>query len=300
MTITITGYCGDNKSNCFLQLFNLSGDSRLNGIAKHPTPPAAKDMKLIFEDDFDGPLSLSPGGRGTRYTTRMPGDFSWMRNAPSAAFDETGVPFLQRDTWLRLRIDTNPKDAAAGLISSINDEGEGISVFLPCYFECRFVAHSAPGTRSSFRVMTTGVRKGAPADELVVMEARGGEGSGYSDTSGYAIALRKWNQDNATEPGGFGFHCPVYMRGLLGGGYSAAGWHETPHTYGVYVGKEFTVYYCDNIEVTRHRTTKRSTDSKLFFLISNTLDDDGSADLSQYGGISDMYVDFVRAYQSEK
>jgi len=299
--ITLTAKSGAAKNNYFLQLFNLSGKPwERQGAANNPTPPAAKDMKLVFVDDFDGPLSLSPDGRGARYATHKPGggDFSSWDHAPFKSPDGTDVPFSQRDTWLRLRADTNKK--AAGLISSVNFDGEGVTATAPCYFECRFIAHSAPGTWPAFWVMSLGVHKGLhiPADELDVIEAYGGEGPSRPNAPGYMIASHTWNQDEAAKPAGYGFYGPIHMRQLPGGG--GASWYETPHTYGVYVGEEFTVYYCDDIEVARHRTTKISKEEPLFFFVNNAVGGGWPVDLSQYGGIADMYVDFVRVYQGEK
>ena len=299
--VTLTASKGDTKNNHFLQLFNESGKPwERTGAKNNPVPPAARDMKLVFTDDFDGPLSISADGKGARYASHKPGggDFSNWNLAPFKEPDGTDTPFSQRGTWMRLRTDTNKK--AAGLISSVNADGEGVTATVPCYFECRFIAHSAPGTWPAFWVMTTGVAKGlhVPADELDVIEAYGGEGPRRPNAPGYMIASHTWNQDDYKKPDGYGFYGPIHMRGLPGGG--GASWYETPHTYGVLVGEEFTVYYCDDIEVARHRTTPVSKAEPLFFFVNNAVSSDWPADLSQYNGVADMYVDFARVYQGVK
>ena len=60
-----------------LQLYNLGGVKWRQGLPK-ADPPGAKGMKLVFADDFDGPLSISPDGRGARYAAHKTGggDFS--------------------------------------------------------------------------------------------------------------------------------------------------------------------------------------------------------------------------------
>jgi hypothetical protein len=56
---------------CELQLFNLGGPVWNQGIPK-ADPPGAKGMKLVFADDFNGPLSISPNG--VNATLRGPQD----------------------------------------------------------------------------------------------------------------------------------------------------------------------------------------------------------------------------------
>ena len=54
ITVRIGGENGAVKDNCYLQLYNKGGVSWNEGMPKDP-PPAAKGMKLVFADDFDGP-----------------------------------------------------------------------------------------------------------------------------------------------------------------------------------------------------------------------------------------------------
>jgi hypothetical protein len=60
-----------------LQLYNAGGVAWKRGIPKDD-PAAAAGMKLVFSDDFDGPLSISGDGKGKRYMAHKPGggDFS--------------------------------------------------------------------------------------------------------------------------------------------------------------------------------------------------------------------------------
>jgi hypothetical protein len=81
-----------------LQLYNKEGVKWNRGIPD-AIPPAAKGMKLVFSDDFDGPLSISNDGRNARYNAHKPffGDFSgW----PFSDVDGPNNPFEQVDTYL--------------------------------------------------------------------------------------------------------------------------------------------------------------------------------------------------------
>jgi beta-glucanase (GH16 family) len=77
-------------------------------------------------------------------------------------------------------------------------------------------------------------------------------------------------------------------------------WFETLHTYGCKITETDTVYYCDNIEVGRHPTLPLSKKTPIFFLINLATGGGWPVDLSRYGGVADMYVDYVRVYQGKK
>ena len=89
-----------HQDYCELQLYNLGGVKWRQGLPK-ADPPGAKGMKLVFADDFDGPLSISPDGRGARYAAHKTGggDFSgWPFSDPAGDCQ----PFGQQGTFLRI------------------------------------------------------------------------------------------------------------------------------------------------------------------------------------------------------
>ena len=217
------------------------------------------------------------------------------------------TPFSQVDTFLRIRADQSKK--TTGLISSIDEDGKGFTATAPCYFECRFIAQSAPGTWPAFWVMTNYMlnREGyskplsVPSDELDVIEAYGGEGSGNPNQRHYWIHSHYWNQapDGKKDYTQDRFGGPIHMNKLEGG--PEASWFETFHTYGVYIGLDDTIYYCDGIEVARHKTARLSRSQPLFFFVNMAIGgvSGWKIDLTQYGGVADMYVDYVRVYQGQ-
>ncbi len=288
-------------SNYYLMLYNTAGKQWNAGIPSK-APPAAEGMKLAFADDFDKPeLSITKDGSNATYMSHKPGggDFSGIPFGDHENRETT--PFSQVDTYLRIRADQSKK--TTGLLSSLRKDGTGFTATVPCYFEARLIAQSAPGTWPAFWTMTTGVHKGlkTPADELDVIEAYGGEGKGNPNQRGYWIHSHYWNQapDGGKDYSQDRFADQIKMTQIPGGG--EASWYETFHTYGVLIGKEYTVYYCDDIEVARHKTARLSLEQPHFFFVNFAI---GGAsgwkiDLSQYGGVADMYVDYVRVYQGK-
>ncbi|MBW7460671.1 hypothetical protein K0U00_42060, partial [Paenibacillus sepulcri] len=146
-----------------------------------------------------------------------------------------------------------------------------------------------------------------PSDELDILE-------GYMGTpSGYQIAWHPWGYDKAPDSG--------YDASKLGGGFNAN--LDTPafnninlamgfHTLGVYITKDWTYYYCDNVEVTRHPTLPYSWQYGNYFIINAAVSDhygispnssdpfenfDVPGGFTRYGNESDTYVDWVRVYQ---
>jgi hypothetical protein len=317
-TLRLYAQGADGRRDLFeLQLFNLGGERWRQGL---PTadPPGAKGMRLVFADDFDGPLSVSPDGRGARYAAHKTGggDFSgWPFSDPLAENE----PFGQQGTFLRFHA-SKPlgTKGRSGLLSSLRADGTGVCVPLPSYFECRFVAHSAPGTWPAFWTLTQGTIGLDPADpgleaatrqgtdELDVIEAYGGFGPKNPSAGGrYSATAHFWKQpkpawlDPKSPDGGANpLYRPHSFRAdtLALGGHSA--WSWTFHTYGLAVTESETVYYFDDIEVGRHPTGPTSQAQPAWFLINYAIGGISGwpIDLERYGNQSDMWVDYVRVY----
>ncbi len=296
MSVRIYARNEAGKKDIFeLQLFNTGGAVWGQGIPDDP-PPGAKDLKLIFEDDFDGPLSISNDGRETTYAAHKPGggDFSGWQF--SNVLGE-GRPFGRKGTWLRIaaRKDQESPKGRSGIIASVDMDYSGVWAKAPCYLECRFTAQSAIGTWPAFWTLAPG--KGDEVDELDVVEAYGGKGKGNPNHPSYSIVSHYWRQKN---PDGSKKKAPSTRPDIMNlGGKSY--WSTTFHTYAVYVGLEDTVYYFDDIEVFRHPSGKVSKSSPHFFLINLAIGGISGwpIDLERYENGSDMWVDYVRVYAKE-
>jgi len=287
---------------CELQLYNLGGVKWRQGVPKSD-PPGAKGMKLVYSDDFDGPLSISPDGRGAKYAAHKTGggDFSgW----PFCDPEGEALPFGQQGTFLRIHA-SKPFGAQGrtGILSSIRSDGTGVAVPVPAYFECRMVCHSAPGSWGAFWTLTKGTigmdpddpkfeeTKKAGCDELDVIECYGGYGPGNPNHGGkYGVTTHWWGQKEAGKaPHAF----PDAMK--MAGGSS---WSWTFHTYGLAVTETDTVYYFDDVEVMRHPTGPVSKAQETWFLVNYAIAGISGwpYDLERYGNESDMWVDWVRVY----
>ncbi len=276
-----------------LQLYNLDGVKWDLGIPDGD-PPGAKGMKLAFSDDFDGPLSISKDGRGTRYNAHKPtfGDFSgWPFRDPDW---KPAPPFEQVDTFLRIKA-RKPKGTrgGTGLIATVDMDRKGFRATPPCYLECRLTAQSAPGTWPAFWTITE-TERGKPGDELDICELYGGVGKGNPNHPGYSIVSHFWRQTDADGRKKKGFRTRPKIMELGGRSY----WSTTFHTYAVRTGLRETVYYFDDIEVLRHPTNDHSLRPHVI-LINYAIGGISGwpIDLARYGNASDMYVDYLRVYE---
>ncbi len=282
---------------CELQLFNRGG-VRWNLGIPDTAPRAAEGMKLVFVDDFDGPLSISRDGRGARYNAHKPrfGDFSgWPFSDPTGRQN----PFEQVGTFLRIKA-RKPEGTrgSTGLIASVDMDGDGFYARAPAYFECRFIAQSAPGTWPAFWTLTrSGLDRGNPADELDIVEAYGGVGPGNPNHPGYSVTSHFWRQTNPDGSRKRGYSRRVPIMELGGRSY----WSTTFQTYGLKIGLDDTVYYFNDIEVLRHPTNELSKTEPHFFLVNLAIGGISGwpIDLERYGNGSDMYIDYIRVYQGE-
>ena len=291
---------GDKRDICELQLYNTGGVKWNQGIPKSD-PPGAKGLKLVFSEDFDGPLSITNDGKGAKFGAHKPGggDFSgWHFASP----EHPNKPFRQRDTYLQIAARKTDKDkGSSGLISTVAQDGTGFWAKAPFYAECRFVAQSAPGTWPAFWTITQmhGVDK--PSDELDIVEAYGGVGKTIRGEPtphhpGYSIVTHFWRQ---TEPDGSKRKAISKRVDAMEIG-SKSYFSTTFHTYAVYVDEKDTIYYYDDIEVHRHPTNKESLNPHILMVNYAIGGISGwKIDLERYGNGTDMYVDYLRVYQKE-
>lgn len=295
MNVRIYAQNKDGLKDVFeLQLYNKGGISWNQG-APDTIPQAAKNLKLVFFDEFDKPISISNDGRGARYAAHKPrfGDFSgWA----FSDVDGPDNPFEQIDTYLKIKARKRPgTKGSTGILASVNMDGEGFWAKAPFYMECRFTAQSAPGTWPAFWTITK-LDNGTKGDELDIIEGYGGVGKNNPNHPGYSIVSHFWGQTNPDGTKKKEYDRVVPMTELGGKSY----WSTTFHTYAVFVGLEETVYYFDDIEVLRHPTNNESLNPHIF-LVNYAIGglSGWPIDLERYGNGADMYVDFVRVYASE-
>lgn len=299
ITVKISGTSPSNSDNCYLQLYNEGGVSWNEGIPADP--PAAAGMNLVFFDDFNSMPTIGDAPNTTYYDHKPPygsQDFSYP--IPFTNYNSVKNPFEQMGTYLRIRADANKN--STGLISSLKSDKSGFHASVPCYFECRFIAPNAIGTWPAFWLHTVKdviTNHDEPCDEIDIIEAYGGEGPGAPNAGQrYQVALHAWLQTGRPkeiEDEFWATYNPVFMndRGI------PSTWYESPHVYGCKIDHDYTIYYCDNIEVGRHETLPISKTKPHYFMINLAVGGGWPVDLSRYNGLADMYVDYVRVYSDD-
>jgi hypothetical protein len=287
--ITGTRAADGYSDTCYLQLYNTGGVKWNEGEPKK-APPAAAGMSLAFEDDFNGPLSISGTGVGARYGAHKPdhldfGDIPFTDPGPDG-------PFFQRDSYLIIRADANKH--TTGLISSINSkDATGFTVMPPYYMECRLIAPNAVGTWPAWWTMTDEFKDGKwgdKTDELDTIEAYGGEGpkSPNAPTT-YMVTPHMWGYRVGTREDKSN---PIDMTKVGRG----AGWAYTPHTYGLLVKPGAFDFYLDDVKVLTLPASPRAEQNPSYFMVNLALGGGWPVDLSRYGNVVDMYVDYIRVY----
>ena len=229
------------------------------------------------------------------------GDFSgWPFSDPAGDCQ----PFGQQGTFLRIHA-SKPlgTKGRTGILSSLRADGTGVAVRAPCYFECRLVCHSAPGSWGAFWTLTRGTigmskddpayeaTKKAGCDELDALECYGGYGPKNPNHGGkYGVTSHWWGQPQMGEAP-HAFPDALKMAGK-------SSWSWTFHTYGLAITETDTVYYFDDVEVLRHPTGPVSKAQDTWFLINYAIAGISGwpYDLERYGNESDMWVDWVRVY----
>lgn len=322
ITIRIHAKNKTKQDICELQLFNQGGVVWKQGIPKQD-PPGAKGLKLLFADDFDGPLSIANRGENARYNSHKTGggDFSGWQFSDQKGDNK---PFGQVGTFLRIRGSKDPgTKGMSGILSSLREDGTGVSTPIPAYFECRLIAHSAPGTWPAFWTLTKGLvgmdkndpnyqaTKDLGSDELDILEGYGGYGPKNPNGGGiYHSVTHFWKPKGSKEkqPDWYdrkladGSPNPKYLPHswrtdsmAIGG---KASWSWTFHTYGMLVNETDTIYYFDDIEIGRNPTGELSKKQPHWFLINYAIGgiSGWQIDLKRYGDVTDMYVDWVRVY----
>lgn len=297
LNIQIYGDNEQGQGDIFeLQLYNTSRKAIRESGIPDTIPTAAKGMSLVFSDDFNKhPLSISKDGRGSRYNAHKPtfGDFSgWPFCNPS---DDPEGPFAMRDEYLviQARKPTGSK-GSTGLLATVDMDGNGFWAKAPFYMECRMLAQSAPGTWPAFWTITN-IHRGA-GDELDVIEAYGGWGDGNPNSTGYWVTTHYWDQKDGQ---GNELKAPFRLVDMNAIGKRTS-WSQEFHTYGVYVDKERTVYYLDDVPVLDSPTNSYSFKDAHVPIINYAI---GGAsgwkiDLERYGNRSNMYVDYLRVFSS--
>lgn len=283
------------SATSYVQLYNEGGVVWKKGIPA--PPPQTAGMKVKFEDDFDGPLSVSKTGAGTRYASLKP-DWPHGSEFGEAIFADPADavnPFaVLGGDYLRIRASRAPEGYAdpqgwnrkyiGGLLSSVRLDGTGVSA-TNGYFEARIQMPAGKGAWPAFWLMSqnsTGADHLPSTAELDIVEAYGHDPAGACQAKHWWSGSPESHQTNCSSDN-FAY------------GDNASTWH----TYGAKVTDDEVIYYIDDVEVWRHASFAQAN-TPLYFMLNLALGGGWPIDLSPYGDQIDMYVDYVRVFEPKE
>jgi hypothetical protein len=238
------------------------------------------DYRMTFDESFDGPLSVSAWGPGTRWIAHTPygGDFGDAGFAdPSKDF-----PFRVREGILAIEARKTGDRWRSGLLCSVDPKGQGFSQQYG-YFEMRAKLPKGLGTWPAFWLM--GVpqlveprdRNTLTQVEIDVVEQYGvGPNALHTTLHLWGPGKYHWAEGDTT---------------------IVSGMTDDFHTYGVRVEPDFITYYFDRSEIRRDRTPKEAK-VPLYLMVDLALE--GGWPIDRTPNPSVMEVDYVRAYALNK
>lgn len=256
-----------------------------------PSGPPSAGRTLVYDEEFDHPVSLSRSGQGADYAAAKPTD-SGVQDFGDAVFPDParGLGNVGTvDGMLRLGAEplpsgyTDPAGAGrshtGGMLASARPGGSGFSAQYG-YFEARMFAPAAPGTWPAFWLL--------PSDNLVaptpsVAEIDAVELYGHDPTGSCQSThdYRLGRDDGVASCADDRF---ASVRAAM-----------TWHTYGVAVSPTGNTFYIDG-RIVATAPQASGGGAPLFFLVDLAL---GGGWPVQLGGVADratLYVDYVRAF----
>jgi len=230
---------------------------------------------LTFDENFDT-LDVSAWGPNTRWIAHTP----WNGDFGDAHFSDPkpGFPFTIAEGVLRIEARRGEDGKwRSGLLASADPHGKGFLQKFG-YFEMRAKLPAGPGLWPAFWLI--GNQDPDTSAEIDVMEH-------YGKFPGmYESVVHVWKK---TEKG-------RSYKALLRHKVPSGSLYEGFHSYGVSVGRDWTVFYHDRIEVGRTATPPEH--HVPMFLLANLALGSGWP-IDQTPSPSFMYIDHIRAYQTK-
>lgn len=261
-----------------------------------PAPPDTAGKKtldlrgyeLVFNEDFNGPLDVSPWGPNTRWIAHTPwhgdfGDAAFADPAPDFPFTiQNGIlriearkeeEFAKSDPWKRAW--------RSGLLCSNDPKGQGFSLQYG-YFEMRAKLPAGKGVWPAFWLVSSYDRTNPEAGKDGSIEIDVIEYYGFPDS--YMSTVHIW------EPK------PHRAEGMMitTRPYEVA---NDFHNYGCMVTPEWIIMYFDGVEVWRVKTPPEHN-KPLMILLNLALG--GGWPIDEVKSPTYMFVDWVRAYAKKE
>ncbi|MBC7330353.1 glycoside hydrolase family 16 protein [bacterium] len=261
-----------------------------------PAPPdtAGKNTldlrgyELVFNEDFNGPLDVSPWGPGTRWIAHTP----WHGDFGDAAFaDPTpDFPFTIQNGILRIearkdeefaKSDPWKRSWRSGLLCSNDPKGQGFSLRYG-YFEMRAKLPAGKGVWPAFWLVSSYDRTNPEAGKDGSIEIDVIEYYGFPDS--YMSTVHIWEPKPHRAQGMMITTRPYEISNDF-------------HNYGCMVTPEWIIMYFDGVEVWRVKTPPEHN-KPLMILLNLALG--GGWPINEVKSPTYMFVDWVRAYAKKK
>lgn len=261
-----------------------------------PMPPDTQGKKtldlrgyeLVFNEDFDDPLDVSPWGPGTRWIAHTP----WHGDFGDAAFADptSDFPFTIKDGVLRIearkdeefaRNDPWKRPWRSGLLCSNDPKGNGFSLKYG-YFEMRAKLPGGPGVWPAFWLVSSYDRTNPDAGKDGAIEIDVIEYYGFPNS--YQSVVHIWQPE------------PHRADGVM---ITTKDNEVTSdfHNYGCMVTPEWIIMYFDGVEVWRVKTPPEHN-KPLMILVNLALG--GGWPIDKVQSPTYMYIDWIRAYAKRR
>jgi len=258
------------------------------GTAEPATGFAPATMTLQWDEEFDGPLSVSATGDGARYAATKPAPWGTSEFGEASFVDPAEQPEVLAtiDGVLRIRVEPRTSGQGewgqkylGGILSSSRVGAAGFSAQYG-YFEARILGAPGAGAWPAFWMLDaeSAANRSTESGEVDAVELYG------HNTTGSCHSAHNWIAGNDVDD-------VVDCLDDNGRGDWGMSWH----TYGARVLPDRVTYYIDGIEVASNSTLKRHGEP-YFFLLDLALGGGWPIDLDATGGTTDMYVDWVKVY----
>lgn len=288
VTVRVTADAARDAAT-YLQLYNASVAFR-DGPRAVPSASAA-GKTLVFEEEFEAPLSLSRDGRGARYAAAKP-TAAGAEDFGLAIFPDPGSGFgnvrVVDHRFLHIGVQPNPpgyvdpsgwgRTRIGGLLASARSGGSGVSAQYG-YFETRMLVPAGDGLWPAFWMLPTSnlVSQQEDVAEIDAVEMYG------HDPVAACHSTHEYHDGSDT---------PNIVCGRrFDSVETALRWH----TYGVRVEPASITYYIDD-EVVATAPQVRGGDQAMFFLLDLALGGGWPIRLNGTGDRASIYVDYVRVY----
>lgn len=274
----------------YVQLFNRSG-ATLTGPGYAP-----RGMTLVYSDDFDGPLSVSARGAGTRYAALKP-DGGGGQQFGSAVFEDPALGHKLISTesgnlvisTRNLGSEPDPlvwgRSYSSGILSSMRVGGSGFSAQRG-YFEARILAPAGTGTWPAFWMLNSQssvAGENTHAGEVDAVELYGHNPLGSCHT------LHNWPTSDGPVTG---------SPSCLDNDDGATDWALNWHVYGVRIRAGGADFFIDGKKVASKDGLVLDS-APYFFMVDLALGGGWPVDLTPTGGVVSMYVDWIHVYTSQ-